>query len=148
MPLIVEVGVKSVFPAVLLHYHPLAFEYGDEFYHLVAAECDTDRGVCFLQGFRKFLIAVFVFQGERRFQCDAVLPLGDVLVRVELLPVSFCLILVLEQVVFQQLGQCFLIDAECERFEVHRPDMCGFDRTYVGILAVLLHLQHRFRLVA
>ena len=86
MPLIVEVGVEGVFPAVLLHYHPLAFEYGDEFYHLVAAECGTDRGVCFLQGFRKFLIAIFVFQGERRFQCDTVLPLGDVLVRVELLP--------------------------------------------------------------
>ena len=99
MPLIVEVGVESVFPAVLLHYHPLAFEHGDEFYHLVVSKRDTDRGVCFLQGFRKFLIAVFVFQGERRFQCDAVLPLGDVLVRVELLPISFCLILVLELVV-------------------------------------------------
>jgi len=146
--LIVEVGFESVFPAVLLHYHPLAFEHGDEFYHLVVSKRDTDRGVCFLQGFRKFLIAVFVFQGERRFQCNTVLPLGDVLVRVELLPIPFCLILVLELVVFQQFGQCILIDLECEWLEVHRPDVCGFDCTNVGVLAVLLHLQHRFRLVA
>ena len=74
--------------------------------------------------------------------------LCDVLVGVELLLFPFSRILVFEQVFVQQFGQCFPVDAECERFEVHRPDMCCLDRTDVGVLLVLLHLQHCFGLVA
>ena len=74
-----EVRLEGVFPSVLLHYHPLVFQYGDEVTQSVVTEFDTDRGVCFPQSPFKFLVTVFVFQGECRFQCDAVLLFGDVL---------------------------------------------------------------------
>ena len=143
-----EVRLEGVFPSVLLHYHPLVFQYGDEVTQSVVTESDTDRGVCFPQSPFKFLVTVFVFQGECRFQCNAVLLFGDVPIRVELPSVPFCLILVLELVVLQQFGLCLPVDAESKWLEVHCPDMCGFDCAYTGVLLVLFYLQHRFRLVA
>ena len=71
-----EIGHEPVLLPVLLHYHPLVFQYGDEVTQSVVTESDTDRGVCFPQSPFKFLVTVFVFQGECRFQCNAVLLFG------------------------------------------------------------------------
>ena len=99
--LIVEVRLEGVFPAILLHYHTLVFQYGDEVTQSVVAESDTHRGVGFPQSPFEFLVAVFVFQGVRRFQRDAVLPFGDVPIRVELSPVSFFSVFVIELIAVQ-----------------------------------------------
>ena len=107
-----EIGFEGVFPAVLLHDHPFVLQYGNEVCHPVSAKHDTDRGVGFPQYPFEFLVAVFVFQGECRFQCDAVLLLGDILVRVEF-PPPFARLLLLELIAVQQFGQCLLIDTEC-----------------------------------
>ena len=96
-----EVRLEGVFPAILLHYHTLVSQYGDEVTQSVVAESDTHRGVGFPQSPFEFLVAVFVFQGVRRFQRDAVLPFGDVPIRVELSPVSFFSVFVIELIAVQ-----------------------------------------------
>ena len=55
--LIVEVGHEGVFPAVLLHYHPLVAEHGDERYRLFMVQLYTYRILglhpgCLPQGYR------------------------------------------------------------------------------------------------
>lgn len=39
--LIMEIGHEGVFPAVLLHYHPLVAEHGDERYRLFMVQFYT-----------------------------------------------------------------------------------------------------------
>ena len=72
-----KIGFEGVFPAVLLYYHPFVFQYCNEVCQPVFPKHDTDRGIGFPQFFRKLLVAVFIFECECRFQCDAVLLLCD-----------------------------------------------------------------------
>ena len=145
--LIMEIGHEGVFPAVLLHYHPLVAQRDDERYRLVVVQSHADGGIGIYQRVLQFLVAVFAFQCECRLQRDAVLLLRDVPVRVERLLLRSSGFPPLRGIVLHQFGKCPVIDAEGERLEVHRPDVHGRYPTDVGVALVLLHQQHRLGLV-
>ena len=120
-----EVGHKCIFSAVLLHYHPFVAEHGDERYRFFVVQLYTHRKVRFDERILQLLVAVLLFQTENGLQCNTVLLLGDMPVRVELLFFGSSRFLGFGLVTFHEFGKGFVVDAERKRLKVHCPDVNG-----------------------